>query len=412
MIGFMVRAGAVIVAMLVFGLLCTSAASARTLVVDDDRRQCPAAQYRTIQSAVDAAVAADRVTVCAGGYREQVWIEDDQPGVIVESTPRRAAVILAPARFTGLPRAMVVAAGRGSIVRGFRILGPLPPNPTCGDPIFTHDAGVQIGGDLVRIEDNEINNIRDNCGRGDGINAGDAQNETGNDFGTSRAVISANLITGYFQHGIIVEASGYREDAVRIVGNEIAGSQTRPTTGILVAQAGIVDVEDNVIHSNRGPGINVAGVFAGGDEIQRNRIRGNGSGIEIDALRDGGALIEGNDISANRSHGIIDGGHFGGGTRILDNVVRDNVGHGMLLLGFGFQPGIVQRNQVLRNRIDGIHADPNATGYQLSNNTALDNRFFDCRDLSGPGGPGTAGTNNTWIANRGRTSSPAGLCVP
>ena len=410
----MLRSGAVIVALLV-GSICTSTASAATLVVDDDRRQCPAAPYRAIQPAVDAASPGDRVSVCAGTYRGQVWIRPAKAGLVVESTPRRAAVILAPAQFTGLPRAMVVAAGQGSVVRGFRILGPLPAHPGCDDHTFTHDAGVQIGSELVRVEDNEIDNIRDNCGRGDGINAGDAQQELGMDFGTARAVISANLIKNYMRNGIIVEAVGTPDNAVQILGNEIAGAQTRLTTGILAAQEGIIDAEDNLIHSNRGPGIALEGVFAAGDEIRRNRVRGNGTGIEIGANRDAGSLIEDNDISANRGHGIVDtGGMYAiGGTRILGNVVRDNVGHGLLLQAHGssWSPsGIVERNQLLRNRLDGIHAG-DSLGYQLSANTALDNHLFDCRDTT-TGGTGTAGTNNTWTANRGRTSSPAGLCVP
>ena len=399
---------AAVIAALLLGSIWTSTASAATLVVDDDRRQCPAAQYQRIQAAVDAAFAGDRVSVCAGGYREQVWIRPAKAGLVLEATPRRAAVILAPAQFTGLPRAMVVAAARVG-PRGFRILGLLPPNPGCA--LITRSpttracrsAASWCASRTTRSTTSATTAraASASCGRRPAGAGAELRHRTGGD---QRQPDQDDM-----QNGIIVEASGYPEDAVRIVGNEIAGAQTRPTTGIRVAQEGIVVAEDNLIHSNRGPGIDLAGVFAGGDEIRGNRIRGNGSGIEIDPIRDGGPLIEGNDISANRSHGIVDGGGYVGGTVNLDNIVRDNVGHGLLLEGYGISPGIVERNQVLRNRLDGIHLG-DTFGYQLSFNTALDNRLFDCRDTTTGGC--TAGTNNTWTANRGRTSSPAGLCVP
>ncbi|MEV4420936.1 Ig-like domain-containing protein [Patulibacter sp. NPDC049589] len=51
-------------------LVLASSAGAATLSVDDDGRDCPAAPYTSIQSAVDAAAPGDTVTVCAGDYVE------------------------------------------------------------------------------------------------------------------------------------------------------------------------------------------------------------------------------------------------------------------------------------------------------------------------------------------------------
>src|ERR1700676_3465112 len=45
-----------------------------TLVVDDDRVQCPNAGFTSIQAAVNAATAGDRINVCPGSYREQVRV--------------------------------------------------------------------------------------------------------------------------------------------------------------------------------------------------------------------------------------------------------------------------------------------------------------------------------------------------
>src|ERR1700755_3127165 len=38
--------------------------------VDDDRGDCPAAQFTSVQGAVDAAAAGDTIAICPGTYRE------------------------------------------------------------------------------------------------------------------------------------------------------------------------------------------------------------------------------------------------------------------------------------------------------------------------------------------------------
>lgn len=401
----MVRSGAVLVASLLVGWVATSSASAATRVVDDDLRHCPAAQYQTIQAAVAASGAGDRISVCAGQYRERVYIPPGKDGLVVEATPRRAAVLRAPASFAPNPRlrAIVVAAAQNAVVRGLRILGPLPAG-TC-DEGFTHDAGVQIGAAGVLIEDNQISAVADNCNRGNGIWAGDAQDELGLQFGAASAVVRANLIDGYRQAGVVVENT-IAAGRVLITGNEIAGAQTRPQTiGVEGGQEGTLAVEGNLIHSNAVAGVRLYGAFAGDHVVRGNRIRGNGIGV--DANQEGGSLIAGNDVSANRSFGIRSYVQFNSADQILDNLVRDNGGHGIALLLGG---GTVAGNQSLRNLGDGIRVE--GGGFALDHNTALGSRGVDCRDTTGPGGPGTAGTFNTWTANRGRTSSPPGLCLP
>jgi pectin methylesterase-like acyl-CoA thioesterase len=44
------------------------------ILVDDDKVQCPTAQFTTIQSAVDAANPGDTIRVCPGTYVEQVVV--------------------------------------------------------------------------------------------------------------------------------------------------------------------------------------------------------------------------------------------------------------------------------------------------------------------------------------------------
>jgi nitrous oxidase accessory protein NosD len=45
-----------------------------TWIVDDDKVECPTADFTTIQAAVTAAVPGDRILVCSGTYHEQVTV--------------------------------------------------------------------------------------------------------------------------------------------------------------------------------------------------------------------------------------------------------------------------------------------------------------------------------------------------
>src|SRR5271156_5086521 len=48
--------------------------STSTILVDDDKLQCPKAAFSTIQAAVNAARPGDLIRVCPGTYNEQIAI--------------------------------------------------------------------------------------------------------------------------------------------------------------------------------------------------------------------------------------------------------------------------------------------------------------------------------------------------
>ena len=51
-------------------LLAAPAAPAATLSVDDDRQDCTAAAYTSVQDAIDAAAPGDTIAICPGHYAE------------------------------------------------------------------------------------------------------------------------------------------------------------------------------------------------------------------------------------------------------------------------------------------------------------------------------------------------------
>jgi parallel beta-helix repeat protein len=407
----MLRAGVVALSLLAFGSVGAGAASAATLTVDNDKVQCPTAGFTKISAAINAAAAGDTINVCPGGYYEQVYMPKTKPGLVVQATQSRLASILAPPQFpfTGAYdtlQAMVILAGDHDVVRGFRILGPLPPNPQpCGTEGFSHNIGVQIGGNYSLLEDNQIRDIRDNCNIGGGVWVGDAQNEMGIELGGAGSIVRDNLIEQYRDFGVVVETGQPR---VQILDNDIIGAQSRPNVGIIGGQEGSLDIEGNLVNGNLTKGISLKGVFTEESHIVRsNQIRGNGIGIDTGSFSGGPALIVANTITASRSHAIVTDGIGGPDGAIRDNVITDNGGDGLHVVSGG---GPISNNQLLRNRGDGIHIE--GQGYVIDHNTATGNLGRDCRDLGGTGGSGTSGTFNTWTLNKGKTSAPAGLCTP
>src|SRR3954447_14593870 len=55
---------------MVCALLAAPAAPAATLSVDDDRKDCTAAAFTSVQDAIDAAAPGDTIAICPGDYAE------------------------------------------------------------------------------------------------------------------------------------------------------------------------------------------------------------------------------------------------------------------------------------------------------------------------------------------------------
>lgn len=72
---------------------------------------------------------------------------------------------------------------------------------------------------------------------------------------------------------------------------------------------------------------------------------------------------------------------------------------------------LVETNVITGNLREGILVEESG-GLRFNANDARSNGLLDCDARTGPGGDGTAGTLNTWTANRGIDASPRGICRP
>ena len=113
------RAVATAAATLVLALLgpmAPSASAGATLVVDDDRAECPHSSHTSIQSAVATTRPGDTVVVCEGIYHETVTVTTDDVRLVAEGA---GDVVVDGERVR--QRGFALAAVRGVTIQGFTV---------------------------------------------------------------------------------------------------------------------------------------------------------------------------------------------------------------------------------------------------------------------------------------------------
>ena len=403
----------------------TSVSAATTHWVNDDSpkqrpyappgRSCNRPGYPTIQSAVDAAAPGDRINVCPGTYTEEVTIPSGKDDLFVRSVQFWAAVIQAPPVMLGPTKSIVrVNGARGVTILAFTITGP------GGEPCDSLRYGVRVddggsadvlGNHITQIHDTPFsdcpNGIAVQVGAEDDLTVGSARilgnaidtyqrsgPRVGNDG--SFAEIAHNRILGVGpttvrpQNGVVV--IGGATATVRhnfVAGNLFAAEDGRVSTGILLFQSGQALVDHNTLSSNDiGVGMFLPPPAAPGSATTHNRVRAS--------------TFDGISLSPATGH------------RVAFNHIERNGGSGVLL--DNAEGNEVDGNRIRRNgtesgddTTDGIRVTASSTSNTLRNNHLTHNVTHDCHDDSL--GPGTAGTANFWIDNRGQTSQPPGLCT-
>jgi parallel beta-helix repeat protein len=344
-------------------------------IVDNDRVQCPNAAFTSIQAAVAASGPGDQIKVCPGVYNEQVDISGDvHDGLTLFSQQPLAAVIKAPLVMTE-PGDIVRIHGDADDVtlRHFKIAGPLSDTLFCSVETRT---GVRIDEDAsATLRGNHITEIRSTdpllrgCQNGIAVRVGrqfqpvapPAPEPTMPTFGT--AWITHNRIDLYQKGAIVVDGT---ESSARVDHNEIVhGPPDFPVliapNGIQVSRGAAGDVNHNVVTQNNGAAL--------------------GTGIIIFEAGTGEVEIDQNEVFRNDD-----------GISLYDT---DNA--------------TISHNDSYEQTVwDGLYADSGSAGNTFDHNKAFLNFEHDCHDDSV--GPGTAGTANFWIHNKGNTQNRPGLC--
>lgn len=133
-------------------LVAVPAANAATLAVDDDRAQCPAAQFASIQAAVNAADPGDTVAVCPGRYVEGSGAPGTNALTITKDLTIQGAgadvVAIQPRRST--PTGGQIAEGRMDIRNGVGDIVSVQGGTAV--PITVNISGVTVDGNGVFAE--------------------------------------------------------------------------------------------------------------------------------------------------------------------------------------------------------------------------------------------------------------------
>lgn len=297
-----------------------TASATSTLMVDDDGVQCPGA-YTSIQVAVTAAVSGDTIIVCPGTYVEQVTIPAGKDGLTISSQGNQDAIIKAPIVMVDVKAIVRVNGATNVTISGFTITGP----GGGGCDSIRYGVRVDSSGSAT-IRGNHITMIHDTpfsgCQNGNAIQVGRwFEGQTGT------ATIRDNLINHYQKTGIVVDNVGSYADienntiigvgptlaiaqngiqvsrgaSAEVKHNDVSGNVYTPesdaSTGILLYQAGaldvshnrvsasevgiyLFDVDDASVSHNRSDNNTYDGIYAdpdsSGNTISYNRMEDNG----------------------------------------------------------------------------------------------------------------------------------------
>jgi parallel beta-helix repeat protein len=370
----------------------------RERLVDNDKVQCPKAQYVKIQDAVNAAQPGDRIVVCPGTYPEQVTIPAGKDRIALISKQVWKAIIQAPTPMLP-PNAIVRVNGAKDVgIAAFTIQGPgtIPGELQWGVRVDSGGSAAILGNHITHIRDNPFSGGQ----HGIGVLVGRASEAT-----TGSALISANLIDDYQKGGIVVSNAGSRGT---ISYNRIKGvgpSSTIAANGVQISSGADGNVNHNDVSGNvyTPATFQSIGIFSfspGKLVVEDNVVHDNDGGI-VSYSGNANTFIRENSSSSNTYDGIeLD---FGDGTTVRKNRTFENG-----LDGVGVYQGetnaLILANRSTDNTEDGLLAYVDAGPDNVfRDNVALRNATFDCEDQQG-------GTTQTWIDNIGPVSSPPTIC--
>jgi parallel beta-helix repeat protein len=396
-------------ALVVVALGLTANAFAKELRVGT----CVKDGYTTIQAAVTAANAGDKVKVCPGTYTEQVTIGAGKDGLSLESEKPLQAIIKAPAVMTPSKTVVYVNGAQNVGVRGFTITGP------GGGSCDSIEYGVLVDNGSATVEKNHITSIRDvdPASVDTGTGHSGCQNGAGVRFGsqfagtTGTGSIRDNVIDDYQKGGIVVDNTG--SDAT-IEHNTVTGwgpSAANAQNGIQVSRGATASIKNNAVSGNvyTVGDYEAIGIYLynpGDVSTENNKVSANDAGIVMyrDDSSSSTLSVRNNDVSGSTYDGI----EVDTTASVENNKVHEN-GEGIGLY-YGVTGASIKNNEAKNNASNGFFADFDTSGNTFQNNKASGSGSFDCSDASTGGG--TAGTANFWLNDKGATDSPDGICKP
>jgi parallel beta-helix repeat protein len=383
--------------------------TAKQILVDKDKVQCPKATFTSIQAAVNAASPGDTIKVCPDQYNESVTVNKpsltlvgptsvniNKCTTVTPGDPTQDAIVTGGASpsFTlannniALSGFVVqgdtgIAVQTSSAYSGYRITNNLFENNFVGVN-FTSGGGNQSRLDHNCIQASTYEAVESEVG--------DLRN----------ALVDHNTTYGSTNSGLDFSGAGQRA-YVTVTQN----ASVSDGYGISLDNSIGSSISQNTMQGN------VNSIFIGGANnglnISGNVVQGSrGSGIAFNQANftpvftgaNVGLTVSGNTVSGAGGRGIR---ALAGAPNLTYSTVSNNDTSGNNLDGIELEIGN-DNNQVTNNGADknganGIYA-AGAVGNTFANNHMSLNVQFDARDDNRPA--------NTWTANQCTTDSPAG----
>ena len=396
-------------------------AESASIVVDDDRVECPTADVTSIQAAVAAADAYGRVLVCPGSYDESVTI----PKPLTLSGARHGQRadrrchdrVVDPTRDSVLQHAGVGFDVRASdvVIDGFTILPAADGDIGAGIATSESFSGYRIENSVIErnapgiflhSDGADATVVQHNCLR---------DNSSPPPFGPTgivslsgarlaNASLHHNFLTGHaFGMGFFgTQSELWIADNKFVDGGSI---ELQNTTASSVTHNVSIGARRHAVALSSSSDVAIRG----------NRLeRGALGGVVVFAVEGrpptARVLVEGNRISEFPRGGIIvnnasDNTLVGNRVSASGTVGEQRAG---ILLGDRAAGNTVQGNRVRDSRGAGVLVWSTGRDNVITGNRVRGSLELDCHDDSD--GDGTAGTANVWSGNRGETENRPGLC--
>ncbi len=235
-------------------LLWGSSALASTLLVDDNKTECPDAGFNTIQAAVDAAMSGDTIQVCTGTYDEQVEIAKPLTLEGIVRDGKNAAVVqpshvVANSDFNGTPNAtmILVQDTSGVTIRNIAVDGIKNGVVCSGD--FPLINGIFFPNASGKVESVVIKNLLSPAG----CAFGDALDILSTDGGGLQVTVKDSSIHDYDANGIFSDGAGVSLSAIKTVVTGLGASASYSQAGINLVDGATVRIEGNIVTNHFNP---------------------------------------------------------------------------------------------------------------------------------------------------------------
>jgi hypothetical protein len=348
------------------------AQSGPVLLVDDDKVQCPTAEFSTIQAAIDAASPGQQIRVCAGTYAEQLTIQktvllaaDDGVTVIPSGVVENSN----GAGGENIAAAILVKNATGVHITGFRVDGSANGLTGCAPRLV----GVLFEDASGFLAHNAIRHFRLSSALA-GCQSGNAIEVATTAGGSSQVTINGNSVDDYQKNGITANDAG---SSAKVEFNTVTGIGSTPAiaqNGVQIGFGAAGTITSNTISNNLyAPCVSAA------------QCDTNATGILI--FQSTGVVIASNSVG-NNNIGVFSNGD---NTHVESNQISNTIA----LDGVAFQSN---GNVALSNNI--VQSDEAALSLQGENNHIISNEFLaaDIGILIGPGSDTSNHYNNQFFA--------------